>query len=55
MTVLVTGANGQLGSAIIKCFESNKIRYVAYSHSMSLLDIEWHSIRCIVNCAGVIS
>lgn len=54
MTVLVTGANGKLGSAIIKYFKCNKIKHIAYSHSMSLSDIEWGTINCIVNCAGVI-
>ncbi|QXB86681.1 hypothetical protein I6L24_03490 [Acinetobacter lwoffii] len=54
MTVLVTGSNGNLGRAIINCFEKYNIRYIPYSHSMSLSDIDWSSIKCIVNCAGVI-
>ena len=54
MKVLVTGAKGNLGKAIIKYLELNNVAYYSYSHFQDLTLLEWDVIDIVINCAGVI-
>ena len=53
MTILVTGATGKLGSAIVNYLNANGFDVFSYSHTMSLHEMNWNSISTIVNCAAV--
>lgn len=54
MTVLVTGATGKLGSEVVECLSLSGSEVISYSHSMQLSELDWSSIRVVVNCAAVI-
>lgn len=51
--ILVTGANGLLGSNIVTYLKEENVHVTPYSHNKPLDGVDWGNITHIINCAAV--
>ena len=52
--LLVTGASGRVGSAVVSACHRQGVAVSAYHHIMKLDSVDWSPVTHVVNCAAVL-